>query len=293
MFAIDAQHALELLFQKHYLRLLRQAIAIVGGKEDAEDVLADAAINILIRVSHGHAPNGNLLAWLYRCVLNAAIDWRRRQRTRQTADNEYSATKYDAANNHGVAEFEPPDRNPCPEQEVSLAEYRQAGSSTSTRTSTASVACSRVTISQTTARRSRNELQSSTRLKTTSSKYGTSTKPNSKPASKGTGSRRIRSRKSKMERNNGMPWDKLIAESRFLRSIRRPVDDAKQLAEWIKAYRQVLQCPKMKPETSLIERYSGRFCTSRPGWILLGTPRASNRLRLAPRQVSHFAQHRP
>lgn len=46
-----------------------------------------------------------------------------------------------------------------------------------------------------------------------------------------------------MENNNDITWDKLIAEGKYLRSIGAPVDDQRQLAEWIKTYRQVLAMP--------------------------------------------------
>ncbi|MBA3376777.1 MAG: sigma-70 family RNA polymerase sigma factor [Actinobacteria bacterium] len=69
--------ALEQLYRRRYGRFLRLALAIVGSRELAADVVQEAFVRAL-RGRHGFRGEGSLEAWMWRTVTNVALTTRKR-----------------------------------------------------------------------------------------------------------------------------------------------------------------------------------------------------------------------
>ncbi|BCX03562.1 MAG: RNA polymerase subunit sigma-24 [Candidatus Roseilinea sp.] len=70
---------LEVLVHLYQLRALRMAFLIVGSRDVAEDVVADAFIVAFERI-HQYDPKRPFAPWFYRIVVNLALKWLRRNR---------------------------------------------------------------------------------------------------------------------------------------------------------------------------------------------------------------------
>lgn len=75
--------ALEQLYRRRYARFLRLALAIVGSRELAADVVQEAFARAL-RSRHGFRGEGSLEAWVWRTVTNVALSQRRQAAARET-----------------------------------------------------------------------------------------------------------------------------------------------------------------------------------------------------------------
>jgi RNA polymerase sigma-70 factor, ECF subfamily len=69
--------ALEQLYRRRYSRFLRLALAIVGSRELAADVVQEAFAHAL-RSRHTFRGEGSLEAWVWRAVTNVALTQSRR-----------------------------------------------------------------------------------------------------------------------------------------------------------------------------------------------------------------------
>ena len=72
--------SLEGLYRQRYRRFLRLALAIVGSREAAADVVQEAFARA-IRSRHEFRGEGSLEAWVWRTVLNVARTHNQRERT--------------------------------------------------------------------------------------------------------------------------------------------------------------------------------------------------------------------
>jgi RNA polymerase sigma-70 factor (ECF subfamily) len=70
-------HAVQRLFERHYRAVYRLAYSWCGVREDAEDV-AQEVFAKLVRILNGFRGDSAFKTWLYRVVVNAARDHRRR-----------------------------------------------------------------------------------------------------------------------------------------------------------------------------------------------------------------------
>jgi RNA polymerase sigma-70 factor (ECF subfamily) len=71
--------ALEELYRRRYQRFLRVAIAVVGSRDAAADAVQDAFASAL-RARHELRSGDALEAWVWRMVVNAAVDQHRARR---------------------------------------------------------------------------------------------------------------------------------------------------------------------------------------------------------------------
>lgn len=70
---------LEVLVHLYQLRALRMALLVVGSRDVAEDIVADAFIVAFERI-HQYDPKRPFTPWFYRIVVNLALKWLRRNR---------------------------------------------------------------------------------------------------------------------------------------------------------------------------------------------------------------------
>ena len=71
---------LEQLYRARLDAFVRTAAAIAGGREEGRDAVQDAFAKA-VRTRHRYRGDGPLEAWVWRIVVNAARDARRRRRT--------------------------------------------------------------------------------------------------------------------------------------------------------------------------------------------------------------------
>lgn len=88
--------ALEDLYRHRYRRFLRVAIAVSGSRETAADAVQEGFARAL-RSRHEYRGEGPLDAWVWRMVLNAALDAVRRAPAATGADAPEAAAAEDAA----------------------------------------------------------------------------------------------------------------------------------------------------------------------------------------------------
>ncbi len=78
------REAFSRLVEEHYASMYRFAFKYAGNREDAEDITQQACIK-LARVLGQFRFEAAFTTWLYRLVVNCALDW---QRSRKPAANE-------------------------------------------------------------------------------------------------------------------------------------------------------------------------------------------------------------
>lgn len=76
--------AFAVLIQRHYDRVHGLAWRLTGSRADAQDLTQDIFAALPVKLSHWRA-EARFSTWLYRVVVNAAHDLRRRQATRSRA----------------------------------------------------------------------------------------------------------------------------------------------------------------------------------------------------------------
>ena len=79
----DAQ-AFSALISRHYDRVFRFAFRLTGSRADAEDLTQDICAQLPAKIGHFRA-DARFTTWLYRVVMNAAHDQRRRRATHEKA----------------------------------------------------------------------------------------------------------------------------------------------------------------------------------------------------------------
>ena len=80
--------ALEALFRRHYTTMHRFAQKVCGNADDAEDVAHDAFVRMMGAI-RSYNRKGAFTSWMYRVVLNRAIDCRRSDRRRHRLASEF------------------------------------------------------------------------------------------------------------------------------------------------------------------------------------------------------------
>jgi RNA polymerase sigma-70 factor (ECF subfamily) len=79
--------ALGELYDRHAAAALAVAMRIVGGRDEAEDVVHDAFVAVWRKIDRFDAQRGSLRAWLLTVVRNRAIDRVRARRTAVDVDD--------------------------------------------------------------------------------------------------------------------------------------------------------------------------------------------------------------
>ena len=82
--AAGEQRAFAALLERHYRRIFRLAFRLTGAKAEAEDLTQDICLALPERLGSWRG-EGKFTTWLYRVVVNAAHDRRRRQAARGRA----------------------------------------------------------------------------------------------------------------------------------------------------------------------------------------------------------------
>lgn len=96
--AAGNRQAFEVLMRRHLRRSIALAERVVGDPQEAEDIVQDAFFQLWNHADQWRPGEGRFTTWLYRIVLNRAIDVRRRRRPQVAADvlDEHPATEPDA-----------------------------------------------------------------------------------------------------------------------------------------------------------------------------------------------------
>ena len=71
--------AFEALIERHYDTVFHMAFQWCRNRSDAEDITQTVCIK-LARAIHGFSGKAKFTTWLYRIVINTAIDWQRRNK---------------------------------------------------------------------------------------------------------------------------------------------------------------------------------------------------------------------
>lgn len=86
--AAGDRDAFALLLERHYGRIYRIGICITGHAEDAADLAQEICVSLPARL-RSYRGQSQFTTWLYRVVVNAAHDWRRRQAVRQRSERDH------------------------------------------------------------------------------------------------------------------------------------------------------------------------------------------------------------
>lgn len=78
--AAGDRSAFDVLARRHLRRSLAVAQRVVGNASDAEEVVQDAFVQIWANADCWRGDGARFSTWLYRIVVNRAIDYRRRRR---------------------------------------------------------------------------------------------------------------------------------------------------------------------------------------------------------------------
>ena len=76
------QDAFEPLVRKYYERMVKTAYGVIRRREDAVDVVQNAFLKAYQNIGK-FSGKSSFSTWLYRIVLNQAIDWKRREGRRE------------------------------------------------------------------------------------------------------------------------------------------------------------------------------------------------------------------
>jgi len=103
--------ALEALFERHYSTVYRMAWRWCGVRQDAEDIAQEVFVK-LVRRLRTFKGKSSFTTWLYRIVVNTALDYRRRSTAAAARREDYaehrlrhnpsSASGSDPVNNEGI-----------------------------------------------------------------------------------------------------------------------------------------------------------------------------------------------
>ena len=97
--------ALERLFERHYRTAYRVAYRWCGNRQDAEDAAQEACVKV-VRGLRGFRGGSSFTTWLYRIVVNTAMDTHRRTSARARCAEEAGRP---GATEATVAAADPPD----------------------------------------------------------------------------------------------------------------------------------------------------------------------------------------
>ena len=93
--ADGGREAFEELLQRHYDRIFRIAVRLLGNRADAEDVAQEVCIGLATKISKWRGES-QFTTWLYRVVVNAAHDAMRRDSTRRRYEREAAESYWSA-----------------------------------------------------------------------------------------------------------------------------------------------------------------------------------------------------
>jgi RNA polymerase sigma-70 factor (ECF subfamily) len=83
------QRALRTLMDRHMARAIGLAERVVGGNAEADDIGQEAFLRVWSHARSFNPSTARFTTWLYRIVLNLAIDRRRRPRHQQIDDSAF------------------------------------------------------------------------------------------------------------------------------------------------------------------------------------------------------------
>ena len=83
------QEAFTMLVERHYDRIYRVGARVLGDAAAAEDLAQDICIGLVTKLASYHGKS-RFTTWLYRVVVNAALDAARRDGTRQRSERDYA-----------------------------------------------------------------------------------------------------------------------------------------------------------------------------------------------------------
>ncbi len=83
--AAGDRDAFALLLERHYDRIYRIGVRITGHADDAADLAQEICVSLPVRL-RSYRGQSRFTTWLYRVVVNAAHDSRRRQAVRQRSE---------------------------------------------------------------------------------------------------------------------------------------------------------------------------------------------------------------
>lgn len=93
--ADGVREAFEELLERHYDRIFRIAVRLLGNRADAEDVTQDVCIGLAKKIS-GWRGESRFTTWLYRVVVNATHDAMRQDSTRQRYERDAAGSSWRA-----------------------------------------------------------------------------------------------------------------------------------------------------------------------------------------------------
>ena len=82
--------ALQLLLERHHETAFRFSYRLLGSRADAQDVAQDICMRLVERIVSFRG-DSRFSTWLYKMVLNACKDYRRRQRSARVIQDGYAA----------------------------------------------------------------------------------------------------------------------------------------------------------------------------------------------------------
>ena len=89
--AAGDRSAFAALLERHYARIYRVGFRVLGDAEEAADLAQDVCVVLPSKLASFRGGRG-FTAWLYRVVVNAASDARRRRSSRQRHEKLYAET---------------------------------------------------------------------------------------------------------------------------------------------------------------------------------------------------------
>lgn len=83
------QQAFSLLIERHYDRIYRVAVRVLNNDEAAEDLAQEVSIGLVTKLASFRG-GSRFTTWLYRVVVNAALDTIRSDSIRHRSERDYS-----------------------------------------------------------------------------------------------------------------------------------------------------------------------------------------------------------
>ena len=83
------QAAFALLLERHYDRIYRVTARVLDDTSAAQDVTQDVCIGLATRIS-SYRGDSRFTTWLYRVIVNAAVDAMRRDATRRRSERDHA-----------------------------------------------------------------------------------------------------------------------------------------------------------------------------------------------------------
>ena len=117
-------HAFRTVFERYQRRAYALAFGIVRNRDEALDVVQEAFLKAFRSVA-GFAGNASIYTWLYRIVMNVAIDHKRKDAREQKVDYDDTIAHLEEETSSGAAELSPQLLRGDPAKETSRREIRE------------------------------------------------------------------------------------------------------------------------------------------------------------------------